>query len=276
MTDFIQRSGETPTKHKPNYQIWFNNIQNALTFTVLMNHFLLGFLLFSIYLGAQEPLCFPQMSDVSRALTVICPRCLHSPSLLIYSIPLLFLASIFLAATYYLQISLFLISFYSISVCDNFSYSFINLCLCVSFVFYSLLLQRLLFSSISQCLQSLFVSNVFLRYYQPHFSFSLSFCHVPHNLCFCHCQASCWSLLLFPPFHFHFLPFPTANQVVNHCGQPSLCLCLWRKWKMGPHWYQADFCFLSRPALHTGSTLYQRYICQRLKQLSHELHKKTA
>lgn len=97
------------------------------------------------------------MSDVSRALTVICQRCLHSPSLSYILYPLLFLASIFPAATYYLQISLFLISFYSISVSDNSSCSFLNLCICVSFVFY-VCYVALLESPVSVCVRCLFAS----------------------------------------------------------------------------------------------------------------------
>lgn len=120
------------------------------------------------------------MSDVSRAPTVICQRCLHSPWL--SPIPLLFLPFIFLPATYYLQISLLLISFYSISACDNFSYSLFSSCVCVSFVILlPLISTQLQFHSLSQR-TPISMSNLFLRHYQSlpppptHFFLNGSYC----------------------------------------------------------------------------------------------------
>lgn len=73
---------------------------------------------------------------------------------------LLFLASIFLPATYYLYISLPLMSFYSISVCDHISYSLFSSHIYVSHLFFTSLISTLAVSlrASDQWVQSLFVA----------------------------------------------------------------------------------------------------------------------
>lgn len=143
------------------------------------------------------------MSDISRVPTVIHQRCLLSPSLSYFVYPTL-ISGIHLYTRHYLHISLLLISFYSISVCDNFSYSLSSSCLFLCLYLICLLppliskpaiLLNFAEPPISVCVQSFFALSTptFLSRSLP----------VPHI--FCHCWASCRFLLVLSPLLFSIL-----------------------------------------------------------------------
>lgn len=185
-----------------------------------------------VSLGIHQCLYFPHLSDISRALNAICLRCLHSPSLSpALCISLLFLVSIFLPATHYLHISLLLISFYSISACDNISHS-LFLHLSASFVSHYLLFQSLLFfsqSSGSLCPISLgiIISSTF----SPFLS------HITYVS-----ATTVRSLIFFSSSHLHFLrTFLFSNH--NTVDSPR-CVSAFVETEKGPSVVLKRFLFL--------------------------------
>lgn len=121
---------------------------------------------------------------------------------------------------------------------------------------------------ISVCVQSFFASLP-----APLFSLSLSLSHpVPHNLCFCHRWPSCRSLLLFPPSHFHFFPFPTVNQP-SIADSPCCVSAFEESEKEELSLVSERFLF----SVKTGPSRQRHFILfQRLKRHNHKQHKKAA
>lgn len=148
-------------------------------------------------------LYFPQMLNVSRTPTVICQMSSLSINVSYTLFPLLFLASIFLHATYYLEISLLLMSFYSTSARNNLFLHSLIICLLlflISTPSFSLHFPK---PPISVCVQSLFVSfpdplSLSLLLYPTQLSVTAG--HLVHLSLFSH------------PFTSISFPFPTVNQ----------------------------------------------------------------
>lgn len=146
----------------------------------------------------------------------------------------------------------------------------------ISFVPFSLLFQPLLFRFVSHSLQSLFVSNLFLRHYQPRFLLSLP---LPFSLFLSHTTSVSVTAgrlvdLSLSSHPLTSMPFPSlllTDSTLRTALAASLPLK--KAKKKGPSLGLKRFLF----SVKTGPTRRRLFILfQRLKQHNHKQHKRAA